>query len=181
MARSRSLWTHNPQRINHRQSRDRQSGERRSWRGLEMPFGAWTGASITIGNGNLTFAGGNTALGDDISVNGGNGTVTNKGTLRLAAPETIAGNFTQTAAGVLDLDFAGDALGQYRALTTTKLMTLDGGLSIDLTGGFALATGDSFDSSISTASWVASTCLWSTARPALQRSWTCGPAAEACA
>ena len=26
----------------------------------------WTGGTITIGNGNLTFAGGNTALGDNI-------------------------------------------------------------------------------------------------------------------
>jgi hypothetical protein len=29
--------------------------------------GAWTGGAITIGAGNLTFAGGNTALGDNIS------------------------------------------------------------------------------------------------------------------
>ena len=41
------------------------------------------------------FAGGNTALGDDISVDGGAGTVTNMGTLQLATPETITGNFTQ--------------------------------------------------------------------------------------
>ena len=67
------------------------------------------------------------------------------GALRLAAPETITGSFTQTAAGVLGLDFAGDVLGQYGALTVSKLTTLDGGLAIDLTGGFTLATGDSFD------------------------------------
>ncbi len=65
--------------------------------------------------------------------------------LRLAAPETIAGNFTQTAVGVLGLDFAGDVLGQYGALTTTKLTTLDGGLSIDLTNSFTLGKGDTFD------------------------------------
>ena len=118
--------------------------------GSGKTFGRWmggaiAGGAITIGNGNLTFAGGNTALSEDISVNGGNGTVTNKGTLRLAAPETIAGNFTQTAAGVLGLDFAGDVLGQYGALTITKLTTLDGGLAIDLTGGFTLGKGDTFD------------------------------------
>jgi hypothetical protein len=67
------------------------------------------------------------------------------GRLRVAAPETIAGSFKQTAAGVLGLDFAGDTLGEYGALKTTKLTTLDGGLAIDLTGGFTLATGDSFD------------------------------------
>ena len=46
---------------------------------------------------------------------------------------------------MLDLDFAGDVLGQYGALTVTKLTTLDGGLAIDLTNGFTLAKGDSFD------------------------------------
>jgi hypothetical protein len=71
--------------------------------------------------------------------------VTNKATLQRAARQTITGSFTQTAAGVLGLDFAGDLSGQYGALTTTKLTTLDGGLAIDLTGGFTLATGDSFD------------------------------------
>ena len=143
--------------------------------------GAITGGAITIGNGNLTFAGGNTALGEDISVNGGNGTVTNKGRLRLAAPETIAGNFTQTAAGVLGLDFAGDVFGQYGALSVTKLTTLDGGLSIDLTGGFTLAKGDRFDIlGFGSLAGPASTRLRSTARPAPHRARTFGPAAEAC-
>ena len=118
--------------------------------GSGKTFGSWTGGAITggaitIGNGNLTFAGGNTALGDDISVNGGNGTVTNKGRLRLAAPRNHRRQFHADAAGVLGLDFAGDVSGQYGALTVTKLTTLDGGLAIDLTGGFTLATGDSFD------------------------------------
>jgi hypothetical protein len=108
-------------------------------------FGSWSGGKITIGAGNLTFAGGNTALGDDISVNGGDGTVTNMAALKLATPVTIAGNFTQAAAGVLGLDFAGDVLGQYGALTVTKLMTLDGALAIDLTNHFSLAKGDRFD------------------------------------
>ncbi len=113
--------------------------------GSGKTFGSWTGGTITIGNGNLTFASGNTALGDDISVDGGVGTVTNMGRLRLAAPETIAGDFTQSAAGVLGLDFAGDVLGQYGALTVSKLTTLDGGLAIDLTNGFTLGKGDTFD------------------------------------
>jgi hypothetical protein len=113
--------------------------------GSGKTFGSWTGGAITTNAGNLTFAGGNTALGDDISVDGGAGTVTNKGALKLAAPETIAGNFTQTSAGILGLDFAGDVLGEYGALTVSKLTTLDGGLAIDLTGGFKLATGDTFD------------------------------------
>ena len=67
------------------------------------------------------------------------------GTLRLAALQTMTGSFTQTAAGVLGLDFAGDVSGQYGALSVSKLTTLDGGLAIDLTGGFTLATDDKFD------------------------------------
>jgi hypothetical protein len=113
--------------------------------GTGKTFGSWTGGAITIGHGNLIFASGNTALGDDISVDGGAGTVTNMAALGLAAPETIAGNFTQTATGVLGLDFAGDGSGQYGALTVTSLTTLDGALAIDLTDGFTLAKGDSFD------------------------------------
>jgi hypothetical protein len=43
------------------------------------------------------------------------------------------------------LDFAGEARGQYGALTITSLATLDGRLAIDLTNGFTLGKGDSFD------------------------------------
>jgi hypothetical protein len=112
--------------------------------GSGKPFGKWIGGTITIGNGDLTFLR-NTALGDDISVDGGKGTVTNMGRLRLAAPETIAGDFTQAPAGVLVLNFAGDVFGEYGALTVTNLTTLDGRLTIRLTDNFTLATGDSFD------------------------------------
>ena len=81
--------------------------------GAGTTFGSWTGGTITIGAGNLTFAGGNTALGDDIAVNGSKGTVTNQGPLQIAAlaPLAIAGNFTQALAGALGLDFAGDSPG----------------------------------------------------------------------
>ena len=67
------------------------------------------------------------------------------GRLRVAAPETIAGDFTQAPAGVLVLNFAGDVSGEYGALTVTKLTTLDGRLTIRLTDGFTLTKGDSFD------------------------------------
>jgi hypothetical protein len=115
--------------------------------GMGTTFGKWTGGKITIGGGDLTFASGNTALGDNMSVDGGAGTVINKGLLQIAtlAPLSITGNFTQTAAGVLGLDFAGDASGEYGALSVSKLTTLDGGLAIDLTSGFTLTTGDKFD------------------------------------
>ena len=108
-------------------------------------FGSLTGGTITIGNGNLTFGGGNTFLGDGVKVDGGAGTVTNMDALRIASPQTIAGNFTQAATGALDLDFAGEAWDEYGALTISSLTTLDGRLAIDLTGGFTLAAHDKFD------------------------------------
>ena len=43
------------------------------------------------------------------------------------------------------MNFAGDVSGEYGALTVTQLTTLDGRLTIRLTGGFTLATHDSFD------------------------------------
>ena len=59
--------------------------------GSGTTFGRWTGGAITIGAGSLNFASGNTALGDDISVDGGSGIVANMGALRLAAPRPSPG------------------------------------------------------------------------------------------
>lgn len=120
--------------------------------GGTQTFGKWTGGTITIGAGDLTFAGGNTALGDNIivtSANGGLGTVFNNDPLMIAAPQTIAGNFDQSAAGALDFLLAGDVFGQFGALAITGLAKLDGTLALDLTGGFKLAAGDSFDDLLS--------------------------------
>jgi len=115
--------------------------------GTGTTFGSWTGGMITIGAGNLTFAGGNTALGDNVTVNSGAGTVTNKGPLQIATltPLTITGNFTQTSAGALGLDFAGDSTGEHGGLAISGSASLDGGLGIDLTNDFTLAKGDTFD------------------------------------
>jgi hypothetical protein len=108
--------------------------------GSGKTFGSWKGGTITIGNGNLTFAGGNTALGDNISVHGGKGSVTNLGALMVSAPETIAGAFGTSGA----LDF-GLTTGSYGALGVSGATSLGGGLGVDLLNGFTLAAGDSFD------------------------------------
>jgi hypothetical protein len=113
--------------------------------GSGTTFGSLSGGKITIGNGSLMFAEGNTDLAESIAVNGGASKVTNGGVLRLAASETITGNFTQGSSGTFDSLIAGDSAGKYGSLTMTKLATLDGRLSLDLTGGFTLAAGDSFD------------------------------------
>jgi uncharacterized protein with beta-barrel porin domain len=77
--------------------------------GSNNTFGSWTGGTIVIGNGDLTFAGGNTALGDSIVVNGvagalGTGTVYNNDPLMVTTPIMITGNFDQSRTGVLDLN-----------------------------------------------------------------------------
>ena len=113
--------------------------------GMGTTFGSWTKGTITIGAGNLTFARGNTALGDNIVVRGGKGTVFNEDPLMFAAPQTITGNFDQSNTGLLDFGLAGDMPGKYGALAISGSASLDGGLGIDLTGGFTLATDDSFD------------------------------------
>ena len=162
---------------------DNQSERHRHWRRAARPSAAWTGGTITIGDGNLTFAGGNTALGDDVEVDGGKGTVTNKGPLQIAtlAPLAITGNFTQTAAGVLGLDFAGDASGQYGALAISGIASLDGGLGIDLTDGFTLATGDSFDIlAFGSLTGGFDALSLDGAACSVTAAWIRGPAAEAC-
>jgi hypothetical protein len=63
----------------------------------------------------------------------------------IALPQTITGNFDQSATGLLDFGLAGDMPGQYGALAISGSASVDGGLGIDLTHGFNLATGDSFD------------------------------------
>jgi hypothetical protein len=109
--------------------------------GSGTTFGSLRGGTITIGNGSLTFAGGNTNLADNIAVDGGAGTVTNEGLLQLATAKKITGNFAQTASGAFDSLIAGDTAGKYGSLTVTKL----GRLALDLTNGFTLAAGDSFE------------------------------------
>jgi hypothetical protein len=113
--------------------------------GSGKTFGSWTGGTITIGSGNLIFAHGNTALGDNIVVKGGAGTVFNDDPLMIDAPQTITGNFGQSAVGALDFGIAGDMTGQYGALAITGFARLDGDLGLELTNGFKLAAGDVFD------------------------------------
>jgi hypothetical protein len=113
--------------------------------GTGTTVGSWTGGAITIGNGNLTFAGGNTALGDNISVDGGAGTVFNDDPLLIAAPQTITGNFNQFAMGALVFGVAGDMAGRYGSLAISGQATLDGALGLDLTNDFKLMAGDAFD------------------------------------
>ena len=113
--------------------------------GTGKTYGVWTGGTITVGDGNLVFAGGNTAISDNVDVHDGTGTVFNDDPLTIAAPITITGDFDQSSSGELDFAIADNIAGQYGSLTVTGQTTLDGVLGIDLTDGFRLASGDTFD------------------------------------
>ena len=113
--------------------------------GGKKATGSWTGGTITIGDGDLVFAGGATAISDNVVVDGGEGTVYVPDPLTITAPITITGNFDQSSPGELDFALAGDTAGQYGSLAVTGQTTLDGGLGIDLMDGFRLGSGDTFD------------------------------------
>jgi hypothetical protein len=106
--------------------------------------GSWTQGAITIGNGDLNFAG-NTALGDNIVVNGGAGTAFNNAHLIVSTPLTVSGNFDQSAIGELDFGLGGLATAGYGSIDVTGMATLAGALGVDLQNGFELRIGDSFD------------------------------------
>jgi hypothetical protein len=113
--------------------------------GSGTTFGIWRKGTITIGEGDLTIAGGNTALRDGVDVNGGAGQVTNEAVLRLGLPETITGNFDQTTSGKFIFLAGGDSAGHYGSLTDTGQVPLAGGFAFGFYNGFTLAAGDSFD------------------------------------
>jgi hypothetical protein len=113
-----------------------------------------TGA-VTLGTGTLQFSGGFTQDG----ILAGSGTVissvTNNGTLRPDATPgglTIQGNYTQAAAGRLELRLAGnDLVLGHRSFRVTGAATLNGALDVALVSPFAepqnaLLTVMSFDS-----------------------------------
>jgi hypothetical protein len=112
--------------------------------GIGRRFGSFSG-NINIANGDLLFASGNLTLAADITANGGSRTVTNAGILRLATHQTLSGNFTQTADGVLDLGITGTGTGQFGSLSISDNVSLAGELSLKSLGDVTLAAGDSID------------------------------------
>ena len=131
-------------RTDHRLCRDRQPSKRHRHGGTGPNVGTWIGGAvyggrITIGDGNLDFASGNTEIDEDISVDGGNGTVTNDGVLRFAALEVINGNFTndgtaQVSAGKLEIEGAVTGAGTDTISGPAKLQ-FDAGVSTAATLG----------------------------------------------
>jgi hypothetical protein len=57
---------------------------------------------------------------------------------------TIQGNYTQTAAGVLNVELGGTAAGQFDQLNVSGTASLDGSLNVSLVNGFIPSPGDGF-------------------------------------
>ena len=106
-------------------------------------FGTLTNGAITVSNGNLALTG-NQMLDQDVNVNGGAGTMSTTGVLRMSARHLVTGAVSLSS-GTFDVLAAGAATGQYGGLSVTGAVTLAGGLALDLTGGYALSKGDTFD------------------------------------
>ncbi len=74
--------------------------------------------------------------------------VVNSGTVTLGGSQvagaTIAGNYTQTTAGTLDIKLGGASAGQYDQLHVTGNASLAGTLNVSLVGDFNPGPGDSF-------------------------------------
>ena len=114
-----------------------------------------TGASLSAGSGNYSQSAGTTTVDGtlaaaDVKVNGGrlDGTGTIAGNLTSAgivtpgdAPGTltIQGNYTQTAAGALDINISGSGTSGQLAVSGTA--TLAGALNVSLIDGFRPAVG----------------------------------------
>jgi|GEM_PF-6083964 len=85
-------------------------------------FGMLTGGNITVSNGNLLFASGNQLLQQNISVNGGQGTVTNSGNLMLTTPQSITGNYVQGSAGSLIIGVSPTSAGRLDVSGTASMV-----------------------------------------------------------
>ena len=108
-------------------------------------YGTLTAGAMNVIGGNLTFAAGNTRLDENITVNGGNGTVTNNDPLLLTNQHTITGNYVQTNAGVLEIGISGPAAGQYGSLNITGSAAFDGALDLLVLNYFYMGAGETFN------------------------------------
>jgi hypothetical protein len=70
----------------------------------------------------------------------------NTGSLTVAANSTLTvnGNFTQAAAGALNVQLGGTATGQFSQVVVSGLATLGGTLNVTEVGGFTPAAGDTY-------------------------------------
>jgi hypothetical protein len=97
------------------------------------PTGTLTAGILQLSSGSLLTGSGT------LSAN-----LINDGDVQLASVLTVTGDYTQTAAGILDIAIGGTGRGQYGQLAVSGSVSLDGTVNVLLTGGFTPATGDNF-------------------------------------
>jgi hypothetical protein len=120
-----------------------------------------SGGTLTA-NGGYTQSAGTTTLsgstlGGAVVLNGGalngtgtiSGSLTNGGTVNpggtgTAGTLSVTGAYTQTAAGVLNIELGGTATGSYDRLLVGALASLAGTLNISLINSYTLTSGDTF-------------------------------------
>lgn len=108
-------------------------------------------------DGSTTLAGGTLSVGGTVDIQGGlltawgtiTGNVRNAGQIDVGGPGAagtlaVTGDFTQTAAGVLNLELGSFDDGTYDQLNIGGTATLDGTLNVGLLDGFFARDGDAF-------------------------------------
>lgn len=113
-----------------------------------------TGGTTTV-DGTLTAQGGITFSGGSVFGNGGTfaGNTTNAGAVfhigdkpKTAGTESITGDYTQSGAGVLDINIGGTTAGtQFDQLNITGSASLNGTLNLALINSFVPTVGETFD------------------------------------
>lgn len=99
--------------------------------------------AVNAGVSNFNFTGGTLAVGTFIGNLVNNGGILAPG----ASPGTtvVQGDYTQGAAGVLNIELGGTGAGLFDVLQVTGTATLGGELEVLFWNGFSAAAGDSFD------------------------------------
>ncbi len=89
--------------------------------GSGTSFGALTGGTINVLNGDLVLASGNQQLVSSVTVNGGSGNLVNSGNLLLASPVALTGNYVQTSGGNLIIALAAETTGRLNLTGTASM------------------------------------------------------------
>ncbi|HND55657.1 MAG TPA: hypothetical protein PLV92_24750, partial [Pirellulaceae bacterium] len=108
---------------------------------FSSPAPTWT----ALPSNSVNLQGGVLAGAGTVHGNMTNGATVSPGGAGAAGTLSINGAYTQTAAGVLNVDLGGTTAGsQYDQLASTGAATLDGTLNVNLINGFSPPSGDSF-------------------------------------
>ena len=113
--------------------------------GLTVQAGSLTlDNTVTVTGGNVTILGGTLTVAADGFLDD-RGSLTNGGTLHVAASVNVAGGYTQAGTGTFQVDIGGSAAGQsYGQVKVGGRATLAGALQTNLVNGFTPSLGEQF-------------------------------------